>query len=352
MVKEKNRILSYDVLRIIAIVMVVMVHVSGTYMVNSPPRSADFTWGTLCNSISRIGVNLFVMLSGALLLNEDKEVDGASMVRRVVKTAGLLVAWSGFYAVVFRLLIPLAGHRPVDLGDFVRGFLRGHYHLWFLYMVLGLYLITPILRLWVRRENSRYVLYFIGLSAVFRFLVPPVSFLMGRFLGNDTLIREVADNFRMEFVSPMVTFYLLGWYLSTRELRHRGWLYGLGLGGLLLSQLGTWVFTTEEVKACRVLLEEDSILLLAYSGALFVLVRSLLQGRELPRARSWIIRLSQGAFGVYAVHEAVRQLLLHWGFEGLPGSTILLQWAAVTVISYAVTLTASHIPGIRHLFRF
>lgn len=36
---------------------------------------------------------------------------------------------------------------------FVRSFFSGSFHLWFCYMIVGLYLILPLLRLWVKREN-------------------------------------------------------------------------------------------------------------------------------------------------------------------------------------------------------
>ena len=37
-------------------------------------------------------------------------------------------------------------------------------------MIIGLYLIVPILRLFVKRENKRYILYFILLSVVFNYI--------------------------------------------------------------------------------------------------------------------------------------------------------------------------------------
>lgn len=40
---------------------------------------------------------------------------------------------------------------------FVRSFFSGSFHLWFCYMIVGLYLILPLLRLWVKRENVRQV---------------------------------------------------------------------------------------------------------------------------------------------------------------------------------------------------
>jgi len=51
----------------------------------------------------------------------------------------------------------------------------GHYHLWFIYLIIGLYFIIPLLRLWVTDDNKKYVEYFIGLSIVFAFIIPQIT---------------------------------------------------------------------------------------------------------------------------------------------------------------------------------
>ena len=70
--KQNQRKLYLDLLRIIAISAVVMIHVSASYVTNANSL-LDFTVGNIFDSVSRLGVPLFLMISGALILDENKE---------------------------------------------------------------------------------------------------------------------------------------------------------------------------------------------------------------------------------------------------------------------------------------
>ena len=72
--KKTERNISFDLLRIISAFSVVMLHVSGVYITNSPVGSFDFRIANFMNSISRFGVPIFVMISGAIFLAEKKTV--------------------------------------------------------------------------------------------------------------------------------------------------------------------------------------------------------------------------------------------------------------------------------------
>ena len=67
-----ERKLYLDLLRVIAIAAVVMIHVSADYVIY-PCNTMDFTIGNIFDSISRLGVPLFLMVSGALILDENRE---------------------------------------------------------------------------------------------------------------------------------------------------------------------------------------------------------------------------------------------------------------------------------------
>ena len=73
--------------------------------------------------------------------------------------AVLLVFWSLIYGLFYHAI------GGVGVWDYILNFSGTLYpHIWYMYMIIGLYLITPVLRLFVKRENSKYILYFIILS--------------------------------------------------------------------------------------------------------------------------------------------------------------------------------------------
>jgi len=90
--KERNSAL--DITRIIAVLAVIMIHVSSKFVVSYDISSVEFLCGNIFDSISRIGVPLFVMISGALMLDEERNVNIKQNIKSVVC---LLLFWSIVY---------------------------------------------------------------------------------------------------------------------------------------------------------------------------------------------------------------------------------------------------------------
>ena len=147
----KKRILSYDVIRIVAALAVVMVHIAEPFISRTEIGSAEYVTGNVFGAASRIGVQMFVMLSGALTLREEREYTFVTMRRSIGNLLFLLAVWSFVYAVVQ----PLSFGYELSFEVAVERFFTGHFHLWYLFMLIGLHLITPILRTFVKKENKK-----------------------------------------------------------------------------------------------------------------------------------------------------------------------------------------------------
>lgn len=149
--KERN--LALDITRIIAAMAVVMIHTSAMFLTSFGHETLEFSVGNLFDSVSCIGVPLFVMISGALMLDERRTVTVRGILCRNVKgVLLLLVFWSACYAVVFQVILPLRAGSSVSIRAFGEALLFGHFHMWYLYMIAGLYLATPFLRGFVKKE--------------------------------------------------------------------------------------------------------------------------------------------------------------------------------------------------------
>ena len=67
---KSNRIVYLDVLRVIACFSVIMVHSCAQYFVKDI-GSFNFWVGNIFDGLARIGVPLFIMISGALMLDKN-----------------------------------------------------------------------------------------------------------------------------------------------------------------------------------------------------------------------------------------------------------------------------------------
>ncbi len=138
-------------LRILAIFTVVAAHVTIWTALNLETFSLNW-W--ICHGIyfsCLWCIPVFVMISGALLLDDSRNETAVSFYKRRMHRIGVpLVFWSFVYLVVRQVI----GHEELTIRYVIKLILTGepYYHLWFLYMIAGLYLITPMLRTYIRHS--------------------------------------------------------------------------------------------------------------------------------------------------------------------------------------------------------
>jgi len=354
MIKQTSiRNYSFDVLRVFAIFAVVMIHVSAGYVTGYPNESSEFMFGNFFDGVSRCGVPLFVMLSGALMLDEKRTFSLKDMKRHVIQLLVLLYVWSFIYACVFYLLPALIRQEAIPVRSFVRAVLFGHYHLWYMYMLIGLYLITPVLKAFVNEKNKVLVEWFLLLSVIFQFTAPLIEFFASRFTGMTGYVQNFADHWRVGFVTQYTAYYLLGWYLChipiSRKVRTR--VYSLGVLAAGFTVLATQAFLSEDKKT-GMFYENLELNVLLYSAAVFTfLYYHLKEKTPSPRVCDMAKKVSGMTFGVYVIHAGILAALVKMIRLSCAPVNILLLWLVTTVLSFFITWIISCLPGIRKLVK-
>ena len=111
---------------------------------------------------------LFFMISGALVLYKEKDVF-PFLKKRISRIALPMFIWSVVCLSIDYLTGEMGGvdfFRRVCLIPFYPQV--GTY--WFIYVIFGIYLVTPILAMWLNRSNETHILFYIGLWAITLFL--------------------------------------------------------------------------------------------------------------------------------------------------------------------------------------
>ena len=102
----KPRALKFDLIRITAICMVLFIHVTVVLVLFY--HDATFTVANVFNGLGRAGVPMFLLLSGALLLDENRPFDTKNFYRTsFLSIVLLLIGWLLFYASWRAFLLPL-----------------------------------------------------------------------------------------------------------------------------------------------------------------------------------------------------------------------------------------------------
>ena len=348
--RNKSRVFYFDFLRFSACLMIVLLHVSAGYL-SSPVLSADFMLANLADSLSRAGVPFFVMISGALMLDEAYSFTKEKQLRHIGKQAGFFLFWSFGYCVVFRILYPMLLHGEVDISNAVFYFLKGHYHLWFLPMIIGLYLITPLLRLWVKRENKRYVEYFLLLGVVFSILLPQAKRLIEQFCPEYGFAFVLTDQMNLQYSVGYVFYYVLGWYLHNFDFPVRKHLPLLGAAGAAVTFWGVVCVYRFCENPDNIFHSSFTLNVLIYSLWLFTAAKARCGKRAVRKSAftRTVLLISKYSPGIYALHPAVLSVL----FMAIPSPpavlSLLLVFPMTVVLSAAGVFLLSKIPFFRKL---
>lgn len=161
----KERIFWIDVCRVIAIFGVVLIHSCGEIFYSYGKIPASY-WlaANILDSFARVAVPLFVMISGALLLrpNNSPSVNLKNIGSRIGKVLLPLIIWSMFYLWWVDYNTP---NKIIDPLEWLQKFLSQPvmYHLWFVYMIIGIYILLPILQVIFTacNTNSKFKWYFL-----------------------------------------------------------------------------------------------------------------------------------------------------------------------------------------------
>lgn len=346
-------------LRFLAIAGVIFIHVGGATATSSTDPFGDRSAfvATVLDYCSRWAVPVFVMLSGALLLEPERYRDPGEFVR---KRAIRLLPAALFWHLVYLLYVE-AATGPVGLGDVVQRILTGRLYtaLYFFWIVLGLALVTPLLLPWVANASrrARAVAALIALAVpVLIHLTVPLRFDPGDPTGVEIMWVQTAWTWWIPY---------LGYYLLGRELRDVVLTGGrLALAWLAAAASGLWlvlewgrvgrsgpVMPTEAYYSVPVIVLSISVLLIAHAlirpgGMLRVLCRPALAhlGRQLGAT----------TLGVYGVHLLIRNGLLHLPGIGGPAAAgslleLLARCGVVLVLSYAVALLLRRVPLLKQV---
>ena len=169
---DKKRIVWLDVLRLMALLMVIAGHSVDIYNATPQKDVMDGFWGAFIGSLMRPSVPVFAMMTGMLLLPVKMSATEFYR-RRIPRVLVPMLLWSVIYYLipwftgvigcppsVISTLFPFEYAPSQDWGDAVRNIVMIPFtfngyttHMWYLYMLIGLYLFMPFFSAWVERND-------------------------------------------------------------------------------------------------------------------------------------------------------------------------------------------------------
>lgn len=339
------RIEYLDVLRLLATLGVVMIHVTATNWDVAPVGSPTWSVFTFYSAAATWPLPVFAMISGALFLGRNRSI-GTLITKYIARMAAAFLFWSALYAAVAAVV-----RGGMSRQDLLITFMGGHYHLWFLFLISGLYLVVPLLRPIVR--TPKLTEYFLLLALIFTFLLPQAAQLLRDapwpFVSRvGQCAAGLLDNAALRMTAGYVGYFVLGYYLSVTEVpaRVRRWIYALGLAGLLATFLLIWGDSVLKQAPSGTYGGAFTLNVLAESAALFLFARHHLPPRPLSARGAERLRALAGCcFGAYLIHPLVMERLNPLLGLDTMAFPALLSVPVIVLFVFAVSMAASALLG-------
>ena len=292
---EKKEWITY--LRVIGTFCVVIVHIISS-MLHEFDSSTRINWwtGNIIDGSLRYCLAVFVMLTGALLLPQNIDI-GTFLKKRLKRVIIPFIVWSIIY-IVYAFFSKDIGDTLLDYVKyfFSRLLTGASYHLWYIYMLIGLYLFIPILGKWIRNSTEREIIYFL------------IIWFISMFTSKMLYFNQINPIYFTGYIGYLV----LGYYLSIKEFKNTKRLKKIALLlfilGTFITIFGTYFLSKLSGKFNDILYNHLTPNLLISSIGIFILIKYS-RGIKSSAFSKIISNIDKYSYGIYLSHILVLNIL-------------------------------------------
>ncbi|MDE7153150.1 MAG: acyltransferase family protein [Muribaculaceae bacterium] len=353
---NSKRILFLDYLRVIACFMVVIVHVTECFYAQPEgvilSSESNRFWVSVINSICRPAVPLFVMASSYLLVPLPYG-SGTFFRRRFVRVVIPFIFWLVMYALLPPFLMENTGWDGVseNMVKILYNFTDTSGHLWFVYMLIGVYCIMPIISPWLKQVSKKGEMIFLGiwfLTTFHHYFKANLGGVVGEATWNEFHL--------LYYFSGYIGYVVLAHFIRT----HIRWSLGKSLAiGIPCIVIGYAVtaghfynasLSTTDYYAAELSWRFCTFNIALMTFGMFIILRHVdYAGKIVYRA---VNSISGCSYGIYLMHIFVLVFMFGWINPLLSFSTPLTVFATATatyITCWFLTWLITKVPGGRYI---
>lgn len=328
--KEIKRIEYLDLLRIISVFFVIIIHAPapGQYWFTLDVDGVLWRILNFYDSISRWSVPMFVMISGALILS--KEYSIKKIYKKILKLIIAFLCWALIYAIAF--------DKNSNAIIFIKSILTGYYHMWFLIMIIGLYMLVPILK--KITESEQLTKYFLIVSFTLTTILPQIANHLALIDNNytDAISKAIISNLgNFKLFLGYTGYFVLGYYLKNTEItkKWRYIIYGLGIIGYLETILLTNLVSNISGKATETYYEFFALNVALEALGIFVFAKYHFKTNKVLQY------LSTLCLGIYLSHFVILYKLDSIWNINIMSFNPIISVPSISALVFAISLLVS-----------
>lgn len=320
-----KRIVWADLLRFVAIMMVICIHCTDPFNVSPEARSnPEYNlWGSIYGAFLRPCVPLFVMLTGMLLLPIQQDM-GQFYKKRMMRVIVPFLIWSllynlfplltgimGWDSSILTKMFAYAGENPSQSWEsslhniYMIPFNFNVYTipLWYIYMLIGLYLFMPFFSAWLKQATDKQMKVFLFIWGITLFLPYCNEYISNYILGTCAW-----NNFgTLYYFAGFNGYLLLGYYLNVNNKLTIGKTIILSVILFVIGYVITYIGFRDMTSKSNISEEQMELFflyctpnVLLMTVAVFILVQKI-QIRS-PFITSMLSNITKCGLGIYMIH--------------------------------------------------
>ncbi|MEO7215761.1 acyltransferase family protein [Mucilaginibacter sp.] len=331
-------------LRLIGMFAVVVLHTASPLLFNyKTVPLGNWMAADVYNATVRFAVPVFVMITGALLLGKDYEL-GDFLKKRLGRLLLPFLFWSlvyvgyQWYEEIIYFNGGILGNINLVLHQLKIG---SSYHLWYVYLLVGLYLIIPIISKFVRNASEKELLYFLAIWVITILISSPY---LTRF--------ETAVELR--YFSGYIGYLVLGYYLANKQFNFPGVAFIAVLVFIcfaIIITIGTYYLEVRTNELSTYFYEPVGPFVVMLSASAFLIAKNV-RVKIAPKLERILANAGKFTLGIYFVHALILNILVLNGVSYAifnPWLSIPLVALLCFVISWLLIWLMSKVPVLKHL---
>ena len=345
---NKTKELRYEILRVIAICCVIFNHTgdNGFFRFTVTDNIVEYMISMLLAIFCKVGVPIFFMISGALLIPKEEDLT-TLLKKRILRIVVAIVLFS------FVLYVRQYLHHP-EYGFGISYFIKYIYSqpfvtpYWFLYSYLAILLLLPFLRKMARNMSKNDYLYFMVLVILFQCFIPIFNYFYGANLNINLFICESS-----------VAFFLLGYgmdYVCDLSVYTKRGCYILQLVAFVSIILSGFMVYIDYKRSGGYTENFISVFVTVQAVTLYYCMKYWCRPTEktlLGWLRKMIIYMGSCTFGIYLLEEILRtDIECIFGYLCPPLPSLIVCVIYIILVMCVGTLSVSilkKIPGLKKL---
>lgn len=338
---EKTRILYMDILRIMATAAVVIYHTT------MPTESLENISSFLLNWC----VPIFCMLTGGLFWNSNKTYYFEIMIRKYIVRILCII---GFWGVIYNIIAESLVRHSVNIHIFLNAVVRVLtadttycYHFWYLYMLVGLYLLIPIVKPaldkwnnWDKPNRESWLVFYVFLFI--SVIIPTISNISGV---------EILELMCRPY-TPYIFYLFCGYWLSKWGIPK--WLRVILISSCVIQTLIImYFFFINEISVVYSIFGYGSFITWSAAVLIFDAVRRIDFSKLSEKGYHIVESLSKDSLGIFVFHVmilmGIKTICSYIGLNINPYIFMILQFCFAIGVSLIVTRIVKKIPVLKEL---